>query len=122
MTITDWIKKIWKRVGWDGILGIILAITIIAMIIAVARKGQTLDNALLAGLIAVTTWYAYATIKIARATKQQADASVKMAISNFFFMILPPEFSRCVFYSPKNLGLPLKMISCTDLLFKNIYQ
>jgi len=69
----------WKKVRWDEILGIILAITIIAMIIAVARKGPTLDNVLLAGLIAVTTWYAYATIKIARATKQQADASVKMA-------------------------------------------
>lgn len=69
----------WKKVRWDEILGIILAITIIAMIIAVARKGQTLDNVLLAGLIAVTTWYAYATIKIARATKEQADASMEMA-------------------------------------------
>lgn len=79
MTITDWIQKMWKKIWWDEILGIILAITIIAMIIVVARKGQTLDNVLLAGLIAVTTWYAYATIKIARATKQQAEASVKMA-------------------------------------------
>jgi len=69
----------WKKVRWDEILGIILAITIIATIIAVARKSQTLEYVLLAGLIAVTTWYAYATIKIARATKQQADASVKMA-------------------------------------------
>ncbi|MBI2829819.1 MAG: hypothetical protein HYX81_01525 [Chloroflexi bacterium] len=79
MATTNWIKAILKKVRWDEALGIILAITIIAMIIMVARKGQTLDNVLLAGLIAVTTWYAYATIKIAKATREQAKASVKMA-------------------------------------------
>ncbi len=58
---------------------IILAIIIIVMIIMVANKSQTLEHVLLAGLIAVTTWYAYSTIKIAKAAKRQADASMKMA-------------------------------------------
>ena len=69
----------WKKVRWDEILGIILAITIIFMIIEVVRKSQTLEYVLLAGLIAVTTWYAYGTMKIAKATKEQAKASVEMA-------------------------------------------
>jgi len=59
--------------------GIILGAMVIGMVISVAVKGQSIEYVLTAGLIAVTTWYAYATIKIAKASKQQADASVKMA-------------------------------------------
>jgi len=70
---------VWKNVREYEISGIILAIVIIAMIIMVAIKSPTLEYVLLAGLIGVTTWYAYSTIKIARDTKQQADTSVKMA-------------------------------------------
>jgi len=74
-----------KRVQ-HNILGIVLAIAISVMIIVVAVVGAlNIENApifslvLLAGLTAVTTWYAYATIEVAKATRQQADASVKMA-------------------------------------------
>ena len=63
----------WKNVRNYEIPGIILAIIIIVMIIMVATKSPTLEHVLLAGLIGVTTWYAYSTIKIARTTKQQAE-------------------------------------------------
>ena len=57
----------------------ILAVVIIALIILVATKTATIENVLLAGMVGITAWYAYSTIKISKATKKQANASVEMA-------------------------------------------
>jgi len=72
-------KKLWR---WAKTLPKekILAITVFIMIVAVAVIGAlnihlipAFNLVLLAGLIAVTTIYAYSTIQIARDTKRQAD-------------------------------------------------
>jgi len=99
----------------ESILAKILAIAIFVMIIVVTVVGASnIDKApifnlvLLAGLIGVTTWYAYITIKIARATGEQAQATVKMAEE----MAKPavfPDFKDATFPEPgriwfSNLG------------------
>jgi len=75
---------------------IILAATGIAFIILIGVYGAiniqyapAFTLVLYAGLIVVTMFYAYYSMEIARATRQQADASVKMARTMTQPMLMP---------------------------------